>query len=150
MKNIVVLENIRSCYNVGNILRTADAFGRDVILTWYTPSPTTQPKVKKTSLGAEESITIQEFLTTHEAIHFLKTQSYIVIAAEITDSALVLDSFQKKMAHSRIAVIVGNEVVGIEHDTLTSVHYVVKIPMIWSKESLNVGQTAAIFMWSLR
>ncbi len=48
--NIVILENIRSAYNVGNVVRTADALGRDVRITGYTPSPLEHPKVKKTSL----------------------------------------------------------------------------------------------------
>lgn len=50
MNNLIILENIRSAYNVGNIVRTADALGRDVLVAGYTPSPITHPKVKKTSL----------------------------------------------------------------------------------------------------
>ncbi len=60
-KNIVILENIRSAYNVGNVIRTADALGREVWICGYTPSPLDHPKVKKTSLGAEESVAIQQF-----------------------------------------------------------------------------------------
>ena len=149
MKNIVVLENIRSCYNVGNILRTADALWRDVVLTWYTPSPRTQPKVKKTSLGAEETIDIKEFSTTLEAIEFLKKETYVLVVAEVTDAAVSLDTFQRNVP-PLVAVILGNEVVWVEPETIGSVDHVVKIPMVGTKESLNVGQTAAIFMRALK
>lgn len=149
MKNIVVLENLRSCYNVWNILRTADALWRDVILTWYTPSPHTQPKVKKTSLWAEETVNIKEFFTTSAALEFLKQETYTVVAAEVTDTAIDLDTFQQKKP-PLVAIVFWNEVTWIEQDTLSRIDSVVKIPMIWVKESLNVGQTAAIFMWSLK
>jgi len=56
MHNVVILENIRSAYNVGNVVRTADSLGRDVRIVGYTPSPLTHPKVLKTSLGAEQNV----------------------------------------------------------------------------------------------
>lgn len=149
MKHIVVLENIRSCYNVGNIIRTADALWRDVILVWYTPSPNSQPKVRKTSLGAEDSVNLKEFFTMDAFVDYLRTQWYTIIAAEVTPDAIDLDVYQTKKP-PRIAVIFGNEVTWVEGDTLGKVDSVVKIPMVWEKESLNVGQTAAIFMWSLK
>ena len=55
-RNVVILENIRSAYNVGNVVRTADSLGRDVRIVGYTPSPLDHPKVLKTSLGAEQNI----------------------------------------------------------------------------------------------
>jgi tRNA G18 (ribose-2'-O)-methylase SpoU len=70
--NVLILENIRSAYNVGNVIRTADALGRDVRLVGYTPSPIDHPKVRKTSLGAEESVGIQQFDFTREAIQKAK------------------------------------------------------------------------------
>ena len=150
-KNYILLENLRSCYNVGNIIRTADALGRDVVLTWYTPSPFSQPKVKKTSLGAEESVGVLEFLTTQAAIDHLHGIWYFIIAAELTDRSIDLDAFiQNNTSTGNIVVILGNEVDGVDETTLGQVDAVVKIPMLWKKESLNVGQTAAIFMRALK
>lgn len=177
---IVILENIRSCYNVGNIIRTADALGWSVYIAWYTPSPHTQPKVKKTSLGAEESVLVRDFSTTAEAIDSCRANGYTVIAAEVTDDALSLGDVeelenvkQRVWVNSIVwpaennispkndnfdhiltlkwkrAVVLWNEVVWVEPETLASVDAVVKIPMHGEKESLNVGQTAAIFMWEL-
>ena len=149
MKNIVILENLRSCYNVWNIIRTADALWWEVILTWYTPSPLSQPKVKKTSLWSEESVELKEFFTTSAAVEYVKSKSYIVVAAEITDDSVWLDIFQQKIPPI-VAVVFGNEVTGVEPDTLSQVDQVVKIPMKGMKESLNVGQSSAIFMWALQ
>lgn len=142
--NVVILENIRSAYNVGNIIRTADALGWQVRLTWYTPSPEDTQKVVKTSLWAEKNVGLKQFGHTPEAIEFAKQQGMIVIAAEITKDSLPLDTF--KQTTSDIAIIFGNEVDGVLDSTLKLVDHVVNIPMQGIKESLNVGQTSAIFM----
>jgi tRNA G18 (ribose-2'-O)-methylase SpoU len=149
--NIVILENIRSAYNVGNIIRTADALGWQVRLTWYSPSPEDTQKVVKTSLGAENTVGLKQFGHTIEAIEFAKEQKLLVVAAEITNNSVSLDWLQKT-AHpglpdvAGVAVIFWNEVDGVLESTLKIVDQVVHIPMQGIKESLNVGQTSAIFM----
>lgn len=145
---VVILENIRSAYNVWNVLRTADALGRNVRIVGYTPSPLDNPKVRKTSLGAEESVNLQQFDFTTDAIQKAKEFWMQVIAAEITEKAEVLGRFQS--TSEDIAVIFGNEVDGVLETTLQSVDAVVAIPMNGTKESLNIGQSAAIFMWELK
>lgn len=151
MKNIIILENIRSAYNVGNIIRTADALGRDVAFTGYTPTPANQPKVKKTSLGAEESVGCRAFAESSEAIAELRAEWYQIIAGEITESAISLAEFSKYYDKKKpLAVLFGNEVVGVESETLQAVDCIVFVPMKGVKESLNVGQSAAIFMRELR
>ncbi len=145
--NVVILENIRSAYNVGNIIRTADALGRDVWLTWYSPSPEDTQKVVKTSLGAEKHVWLKQFGHTPEAIEYAKEQWMTVIAAEITKDSLPLDTFKKNT--SDVAIIFGNEVDGVLDSSLVLIDHVVHIPMKGIKESLNVGQTSAIFMWAL-
>lgn len=145
---IVILENIRSAYNVGNIIRTADALGWQVRLTGYTPSPVDNKKVVKTSLGAEESVGIRQFDSTADAIDEAKKNNYTVIAAEITPDAIDLAEFSKTKK-SDVAVVFGNEVDGVLASTLKIVDHVVYIPMKGIKESINVGQTSAIFMRAL-
>lgn len=147
--NIVILENIRSAYNVGNIIRTADALGWQVRLTWYTPSPLDNNKVVKTSLGAENSVGLQQFDATADAITQAKKKEYTVIAAEITQTSIDLQEFIWSYQHKQIAVIFWNEVDGVLDSTLKIVDKVVHIPMKGIKESLNVGQTSAIFMRAL-
>jgi len=143
--NVVILENIRSAYNVGNIIRTADALGWQVRLTWYTPSPIDTQKVIKTSLGAETNVKIKQFGHTAEAIEFAREQHLLVVAAEITKDSVSLSSVQKS-EYPGVAIIFWNEVDGVLDSSLKSVDQVVHIPMQGIKESLNVGQSSAIFM----
>lgn len=148
-RNIIILENIRSAYNVGNVLRTADALGRDVRITGYTPSPLEHPKVKKTSLGAEEHVGLKQFDYTEDALSYAQTHSIKVIAAELTPEATSLQSFIDKSSDQQLAIVFGNEVEGVLDQTLRSVEEVVYIPMQGIKESMNIGQSTAIFMRAL-
>ena len=148
MKNVIMLENIRSAYNVWNIIRTADSLGRDVWMSGYTPWPDEQPKVKKTSLGAEENVGLKRFDNALQAIDFARENDFDVLAGEITPDAIDLAKYQK--TGKNIMLILGNEVDGVQKKTLETVDAVVYIPMQWVKESMNVGQSSAIFMRELR
>jgi tRNA G18 (ribose-2'-O)-methylase SpoU len=74
MKNVIILENIRSAYNVGNVIRTADALGRDVRLSGYSPSPEDSAKVRKTALGAEAKVSIKRFDQPQDALVYARNQ----------------------------------------------------------------------------
>ncbi len=146
-RKIIILENIRSAYNIWNVIRTADALGWEVWLTGYSPSPLDNPKVRKTSLGAEENVQLKQFDYSENAIEEAKSLWITVIAAEITPEATPLHDYQAK---ENIAIIFGNEVEGVLPHTLKHVDEVVYIPMKWIKESLNIGQSTAIFMRALQ
>lgn len=148
----VILENIRSAYNVGNIIRTADALWRHVRLAWYTPDPDEQPKVKKTSLWAEEHVGLKRFDNSQDAMAYAKENNIITTAAEVTNDAVDLSVIWEELSQEKsdgVAVIFGNEVDGVLEETLESVDKVIYIPMNGIKESLNVWQTSAMFMWEL-
>lgn len=149
MKKIIILENIRSAYNVGNCIRTADALGWEVRLTGYSPSPMENPKVKKTSLGAEDHVQLRQFNYSEDAIEEAKKLWIPVIAAEITPEATSLANYKRAKEQS-LAIIFGNEVEGVLPQTLKAVDEVVFIPMQGIKESLNIGQSSAIMMRELR
>lgn len=151
MKNrVIVLENIRSAYNVGTILRTADALGRDVILSWYSPHPEREEKVTKTSLGAEQAVEILSFRNPVEALTFLQKEGYQLIAAECTSDSIPLDDASSRLSNTNVAVIVWNEKTGVLQETLAACDTIVHIPMNGIKESLNVAEAAAIVMRELR
>lgn len=116
-------------------------------MTGYTPMPDDSKRVGKSALGAELHVSLQSFVTTDQAVSVAKDLWCVVVAAEITDNALSLDTYRSD--GDNIAVIFWNEVVGVNQSTLDSVDDVVYIPMQGHKESLNVGQTSAIFMWEL-
>lgn len=147
---VVILENIRSAYNVGNIIRTADALGWNVWLCGYTPDPRDHKKVTKTSLGAEEKVEIKQFDYTQDVLEYAKENNCKIIAAEVCDWAVSLSEYSKTLAKDEnLAVIFGNEVDWVLKSTLERVDNIVYIPMKGIKESLNVGQTTAIFMREL-
>lgn len=133
----VILHNIRSAYNVGSIFRSSDAFGVDkIFLTGYTPIPE-HSKVKKTALGAEESVEWEYRKKVEEVISQLKKERVKVVALEQTDKSLVVnDFFQEDFS---LGLILGNEVTGIEKEVLELVDEAVEISMFGEKESLNVS-----------
>ena len=144
----MILENIHSAYNVWNIIRTADALWREVWIVWYTPSPLDNPKVIKTSLWAENTVNLHQFDFTIDAINEAKKIWLQVVAAELISDSISLSDFSPSSSHW-IAVIFWNEVDGVMEKTLKEVDAVIQIPMRWIKESMNVGQSTAIFMREL-
>ena len=146
--NIVILENIRSAYNVGNIIRTADSLWWEVWIVGYTPSPLDNPKVCKTSLWAENTVWLRQFDFTIDVIQEAREMWLEIIAAELTEDSVSLWEYVCK-SENWIAVIFWNEVDGVMEKTLKEVDAVVEIPMHWIKESMNVGQSTAIFMREL-
>lgn len=152
-RRVIILENIRSAYNCWNIIRTADSLWWEVWLVGYTPHPEEQSKVKKTSLGAEENVNLKRFDYTKDAIAFARENDFSIFAGEIIDEAVALDAFTKNSednSYSHLALILWNEVDGVLDSTLKTVDQVLYIPMKWVKESMNVGQSSAIFMWALQ
>ena len=148
-RHIVILENIRSAYNVWNIIRTADSLWWEVWITWYTPSPIDNPKVRKTSLWAESTVNLKQFDFTIDAINEAHKIWLEIIAAELTKNSIPLSDFSYN-SENWIAIIFWNEIDWVMEKTLKEVDNVVEIPMQWIKESMNVGQSTAIFMWELR
>ena len=142
-KRAIILENIRSAYNVGNLIRTADGLRFDVIISWYTPSPLKEPRVLKTSLGAEKNVKIQEFWNPKSALLYAKEKYKYLIGAEYTTYSVALDKFEFPTSW---AIILGNEIHGLLPESFELADYIVHIPMLWIKQSFNVGQAGAIFM----
>ena len=106
---IAVLENIRSAYNVGSVFRTADAFLLESIyITGYTAKPP-HKEIRKTALGAEDTVDWQFFSDATEAINNLKLNGYKVYAVEQVTNSLSLEKIEFNPAE-KIAVIFGNEV----------------------------------------
>ena len=116
-------------------------------MTGYTPAPEDSNRVGKSALWAQDYVPLQSFVTTDQAVVAARHLWCHMIAAEITAHAKNLDGYHYE--EWSIAVVFWNEVVGVDSTTLDLMDDVVFISMQWHKESLNVGQTAAIFMWEL-
>ena len=145
---IVVLENIRSAYNVGSVFRTADAFLIQAIyIIGYSAKPP-HKEIKKTALGAEETVEWNYFKTSAEAIEELKGKKYKVYAVEQAEGSYKLSvaGFRQK---EKIAVVFGNEVSGVEQSTIELCEGCIEIPQLGMKHSLNVATAAGVVLWEL-
>ncbi len=141
---IVIAHNIRSMHNVGAIFRSAACFGIEkIFLTGYTPTPP-RKEIAKVALGAER-IVAWESCAIHEAIEICKNLDFSVFALEQTPSAEILSPKN----NLRIALILGNEVTGVESEVLAHCDGSFVIPME-QKQSLNVSVAAGVAMFILK
>lgn len=142
----VVLENIRSAYNVGSVFRTCDAFLVEAIyIIGYSARPP-HKEIKKTALGAEETVEWHYFKTTAEAIDVLREKHYAVFAVEQARGSQPL---QKLNTPDKLAVIFGNEVTGVEQATIDRSDGCIEIPQLGMKHSLNIATAAGVVLWEL-
>ncbi len=145
---IAVLENIRSAYNVGSVFRTADAFLLEAIyITGYTCTPP-HKEIKKTALGAEDTVTWKHFADASDAISELKDSGYKVFAVEqIVNSSMLHETIFA--SNEKIAVLFGNEVSGVEVDTIRQCDGCIEIPQMGTKHSLNIATAAGVVLWEI-
>jgi len=144
---MVVLDNIRSMYNVGSVFRTADAFlVEGICLCGYTAQPP-RKEIHKTALGATETVDWMHFSTAVEAVQQLKRRNYKVFAIEQTEGSISLGKFYE--AEEKIAVVFGNEVEGVTNDVLKICDGSIEIPQFGMKHSLNISVAAGIVLYKL-
>lgn len=150
---ILILHNIRSLHNVGSIFRTADAAGMSKIyLTGYTPSPfdklgNLEPNFAKAALGSEKFVEHKKIKSIGSLITKLKRQKTQIAAIEQHNSSIIYTKFKPKFP---VALILGNEVTGLEKSVLSKCDKIIEIPMHGQKESLNVSVAAGIVLFSLK
>jgi tRNA G18 (ribose-2'-O)-methylase SpoU len=139
---IVVLDNIRSVHNVGSIFRTSDALGvNKIFLCGCTPTPKDRfgrerKDLAKVALGAEKSIEWEYFETTEESVKKLKKEKFQIIALEQSENSI---DYKKVKTKNKTAIILGEEVHGLNKKVLDLADVVMEIPMRGIKESLNVS-----------
>lgn len=143
---IAVLENVRSAYNVGSVFRTADAFLIEAVyITGYTAKPP-HKEIKKTALGAEDTVSWKHFPSAKEAIQQLKDDGYKVFAVEQVENSISLEKFD---IDEKVAVIFGNEVSGVEQTTISLCDGTIEIPQLGMKHSLNIATAAGVVLWEI-
>ena len=131
----VVADNIRSAFNSGGIFRTADFFGVErLVLCGYTPGPD-NPQVKKTALGADETVPWEHAGDIRDAIDRLRAEGYAVYALETADGAADIATFTPSFP---CALLLGNERFGLDPDVVALADAVLEIPSHGMKNSLNV------------
>lgn len=145
---VVVLDHVRSLYNVGSVFRSSDAFRIEgVCLCGITAQPP-HPEIHKTALGAEESVSWKYFEHTEDALSWLKQQGYKVLAVEQCEGSTMLQDFVRQ-PKEKYAVVLGNEVKGVQQQVVDMCDGCLEIPQYGTKHSLNVSVTAGIVLWHL-
>ncbi|KGF51939.1 RNA methyltransferase [Prevotella amnii] len=145
---IVVLDDVRSLYNVGSIFRSGDAFRiKAVYLCGITATPP-NAEIHKTALGGEDSVEWKYFTRTEDAIVALHDQGYYVYCVEQVEGSVKLQDLSKILTpHSSYAIIMGNEVKGVKQTVVDLSDNSIEIPQFGTKHSLNVSTTAGIVIW---
>lgn len=143
---VVVLDHVRSLYNVGSVFRTADAFRLSgVFLCGITACPP-HPEIHKTALGAEDSVMWQHFERTEDALEALRQEGYTLLAVEQCEGSTMIQHFEPERDR-KYAVVLGNEVKGVQQQVVDSCDGCLEIPQFGTKHSMNVSVTAGIVMW---
>jgi len=145
---VVVLDCVRSLYNVGSVFRTADAFRlAGVCLCGITAQPP-HPEIHKTALGAEDSVDWKYFERTEDCVTWLQSQGYKILAIEQCEGSTMLNG-ELPFKNEKLAVILGNEVKGVQQQVIDMCDGCLEIPQYGTKHSLNVSVTAGIVIWEL-
>lgn len=157
---ILILDNIRSAHNVGAILRSADVFGvKRAYCCGITPHPQQEgderlpyiasrahKMIAKTALGAEHTVKTSHFTTTKRAVAVAKQAKYHIYALEQAKNSRLLGKFRPEYP---CALVLGNEVDGVDQKILAFAEEIIEIPQLGQKESLNVSVAAGIALYHL-
>lgn len=163
MRDITLIaHDMRSCHNVGSLLRTAEGLGvTKVFLTGYTPFPLGQAndtrlphisaklakQIHKTALDAENHVDWQHAENIEPVLAQLRHDGFTIMAIEQTDTSISLPTFKPP---EKIAILMGREVEGVEPEILAQCDGTLEIPMFGQKESFNVVQAAAMALYQCR
>ncbi|MGB2869276.1 MAG: RNA methyltransferase [Bacteroidota bacterium] len=144
---VVVVDNVRSLYNVGSIFRTSDgAMIQKLVLTGYTPFPP-RNEIEKTALGSTKSVPWEHVKSPLEAVRLLKGQGYTPACLELTDKSVPYTHVTP--AEFPLCLVIGNEITGVEKEVIAECELGLEIPMFGIKQSLNVAVAYGIAVFEL-
>ena len=143
----LVLDRLRSAHNVGNILRIAEAVqAREVICCGYTPCPP-HPKLAKTAMGTDTMVRCRWCRSSLDAVRQLRAEGVRqILAAEWNETSVPV--WRQGYCYP-LAIVLGNEALGVSAETLAEVDGCIGIPMFGEKSSINVGNAAAAIVCSI-
>ncbi len=145
---ILVLDNVRSLNNIGSVFRTADAFlVQKIYLCGITATPP-HKDIRKTALGATESVDWEYRKDTLELVKEMKQVGIKTISVEQAENAIMLNDF-KVDGNKTVALIFGNEVKGVSQEVVSASDAVLEIPQLGTKHSLNISVSAGIVVWDI-
>ena len=143
---VVVLDDVRSMYNIGSVFRTSDAFRVESVYLCGISQTPPSTEIHKTALGAEESVDWKYFNTALEAVDELKKAGYTVLSIEQVEHSTKLQTFVPQSG-LKYAVVLGNEVKGVHQEVVDASNGCLEIPQLGTKHSMNVSVTAGIIIY---
>lgn len=143
---VVLLDNVRSMYNVGSFFRTSDAVGLETLYLCGITAFPPKPAISKTALGAEDSVAWQHHADASDVLATLRARSYEIAAIET--SLHSVDLYEWRPAFP-VCIVFGHEVDGIRPELLTLADTHIRIPMVGRKHSLNVSTAAGVVLYEL-
>ena len=144
---IVVLDDVRSLYNVGSVFRSCDAFRVEAVYLCGITATPPNAEIHKTALGGEDSVDWKYFATADEAVKALHEDGVFVYSIEQVEGSTKLQDLQ--LEPRRYAVVFGNEVKGVHQSVVDASDGCLEIPQFGTKHSLNVSVTAGIVVWEV-
>lgn len=146
MPLVVVLDDVRSMYNVGSVFRTCDAFRVEAVFLCGISCTPPATEIHKTALGAEDSVDWKYFKSALDAVGILKEKGYTVMAVEQVEHSTKLQTFVPQRGQ-KYAVVLGNEVKGVHQEVVDACDGCLEIPQLGTKHSMNVSVTAGIIIY---
>ena len=143
---IVVLDDVRSMYNIGSVFRTCDTFIVEAVYLCGICQTPPSIEIHKTALGAEESVSWRYFNTALEAVEELKKADYTVLSVEQVEHSTKLQKFVPQKGQ-KYAVVMGNEVKGVHQEVVDASDGCLEIPQLGTKHSMNVSVTTGIIIY---
>ena len=145
---IVILDNIRSLNNIGSVFRTSDAFLIEKIYLCGITAKPPHKDIHKTALGATDSVDWEYVENTLDLIKKLQKDNIKTIAIEQAENSIMLQDFYPNK-NEKYAIIMGNEVKGVQQEVVSQADFVIEIPQYGTKHSLNISVTTGIVLWDL-
>ena len=144
---ILVMDNVRSAYNVGSVFRTADAFPVKAIYLCGISCHPPHKEIAKTALGAENTVAWKYFKTTADAIKEIREIGYKLYAVEQAEKSIFLEDFRLQTSDFRLALVFGHEVNGVQQEIIDVCDGCIEIPQGGTKHSLNIAVSAGVVLW---
>lgn len=143
---VVVLDNVRSMHNVGAVFRTSDAFLIDKIYLCGITATPPHKEIHKTAIGAENSVDWEYVKNSNELVAKLKEDGYQIVTIEQTEGSVLLNEFEVDQSQ-KYAIVMGNEVDGVQQSIIDQCDTCIEIPQSGTKHSLNVSVCTGIILW---
>lgn len=142
----IVVDNVRSLNNIGSLLRTSDGFGVECVALCGISATPPSPEIHKTALGAEDSVDWVYYPRTLDAVEALKARGYVICCLEQVKGSVALQDFEPDK-DCRYALVIGNEVDGVDPAVVDACDVFLEIPQRGTKHSFNVAVSAGVAIW---